>query len=336
MRRFWNLLKDAGEGFVADDALTHAAGIAYFTLFSIGPLLFIVTGIAGLIVGREMVDEAIAAQIAGMMGDDAAREISRIADHALGEARGPMALLIGGVTLLLTAGGAFGALQTALNAVWKAQFPPADSMGETVSRFVRAKGAALGLVATTGFLLIVSMAVSAAITAFSGWLEQALPGGKWLAMGLSLAVNLTVLSALFAAIYKILPDRTLEWRDVLVGAVATAVLFTAGKSLIAMYVGSSSIAAGFGAAGTIIVVLVWIYYSALIFLAGAEFTRAWANREGSRQANPIPAQNAGAVIPEEPPAPPSDQLPAWMTLSLVAGFSLLVFRRILHPRQVAR
>lgn len=300
MRRFWTLLKDAGEGFIADDVLTHAAGIAYFTLFSIGPLLFIVTGIAGLIVGPDLVDDAIAGQIAGMMGPEAAREISRIADQALGGARGPMALVIGGVTLLLTAGGAFGALQTALNVVWKAQFPPAETMGETVSRFVRAKGAALGLVATTGFLLIASMAVSAAITAFSGWLEQALPGGKWLAMGLNLAVSIAVLSALFAAIYKILPERQLEWRDVVVGAVATAVLFTAGKSLIAFYVGSSSIALRFGAAGTIIVVLVWIYYSAVIFLAGAEFTRAWANREGSRQAKPVPAQNPAPVIPEEP------------------------------------
>ncbi|MBL6082072.1 YihY/virulence factor BrkB family protein [Belnapia sp. T18] len=289
------MLKDTGEGFISDDALTRAAGIAYFTLFAIGPLLFIATGIASFVFGRDQVDDAIAAQMAGMLGDQAAGEVGRLAEGALGNARGGWAIAIGLGTLLLTAGGAFGALQNALNAVWKTEVPEAGSITETVSRLVRAKAAALGLVATTGFILIASLAISAAISSFGSWLAAALPGGVIVAFVLNLAVTVGVLTLLFAAIYKVLPDRKLAWRDVLIGAFATAVLFTVGKTLIALYIGRSDVAAGFGAASTIIVVLVWLYYSALIFLAGAEFTRAWANLKGSKQSAPVPAK-PGEVV----------------------------------------
>jgi membrane protein len=296
MGRIWTLLKDIGEGFIADDALTRAAGIAYFTLFSIGPLLFIATGIASFVFGRDQVDDAIIAQMTGMLGDQAAREVGRLAEGAMGSARGGWAVMIGLGTLLLTAGGAFGALQNALNAVWKTEVPEAGSITETVSRLVKAKAAALGLVATTGFILIASLAVSAAIASFGSWLEAALPGGAVLAFVLSISVTIGVLTLLFAAIYKVLPDRKLAWRDVFIGAFTTAILFTVGKTLIALYIGNSDVAAGFGAASAIIIVLVWLYYSALIFLAGAEFTRAWANLKGSKQAVPVPAKPADAVL----------------------------------------
>jgi membrane protein len=296
MGRIWRMLKDTGEGFMADDCLSRAAGIAYFTLFSIGPLLFIATGIAGLVFGRDQVDEALAAQLTGMVGEQAARDVRKMADDALGEARGGWAIVIGIGTLLLTAGGAFGALQTGLNAIWKTETPEGGTITETVSRFVKAKAAAIGLVATTGFILIVSLAMSAAIATLGSWLENALPGGKIVAMALNLVVTISILTMLFAAIYKILPDRKLAWSDVFVGAFATSVLFTAGKALIGFYIGHGNVAAGFGAAGTIVVVLVWLYYSSVIFLAGAEFTRAWANREGSHQAAPVPAKPDEAQV----------------------------------------
>lgn len=292
------MLKDSGEGFLADDCLTRAASIAYFTLFSLGPLLFIATGIAGMVFGRDQVDDALAAQMTGMLGDQAAREVRKVADGAMGDARGGWAVAIGLGTLLLTAGGAFGALQTALNAIWKTEVPEASSIVETVSRFVKAKAAALGLVGTTGFILIASLAVSAIIAALGSWFESVLPGGALIAMVLNLGVSVGVLTMLFAAIYKVLPDRKLAWRDVMVGAGVTAILFTGGKALIGLYIGHSNVAAGFGAAGTIIVVLVWLYYSAVIFLLGAEFTRAWANRNGSRQAAPVPAKPAQTLVAE--------------------------------------
>jgi membrane protein len=327
--RFWSLLRDAGEGFVADDCLTRAGGIAYFTLFSIGPLLFIATGIAGLVVGRDQVDEAIAGQLASMVGTEAAGAVRGLADGALGDARGGWALAIGLATLLLTASGAFGALQGALNAVWKAKVPEADTAAETVSRFVRAKAAAIGLVATTGFILIASLAASAAIAALGDWLAAALPGGEILAFALNLSLTLAVLTLLFAAIYKVLPDRDIQWRDVAVGAFATALLFTAGKTLIATYIGTAGVAQGFGAAGTIVVVLVWLYYSSVIFLAGAEFTRAWANRRGSMQDAPVAARPEEEVAKNlVPPRRPRQPSPVALPVVLAA-----LVRVALEPRR---
>jgi membrane protein len=291
MLRLWKMLKDAGEGFVADDCLTRAAGIAYFTLFSVGPLLFIATGIAGMVFDRAQIDEALAGQLRSTVGEQGAAEVRKLADGALGDARGGWAIAIGVATLLLTASGAFGALQSALNAIWKTEVPEAGSVIETVSRFVKAKAAALGLVATTGFIMIASLAVSAAISSLGAWFESALPGGAILAFLLNLAVTIGILTLMFAAIYKVLPDRRLAWRDVIAGALVTAILFTVGKSAIALYISYSNVAAGFGAAGALIILLVWIYYSALIFLAGAEFTRAWANRHGSKQGAPVPARD---------------------------------------------
>lgn len=290
MRNLWALLQDAGEGFIADEALSRAASIAYFTLFSIGPLVFIATGLAGLIFGHEQVDAALIEQLRGLVGDQAAVEVRGLAQGAMGEARGGLALAIGAGTLLLTASGAFGALQSALNAVWKTQTPEAASVTESITRFMRAKAAAVGLVATTGFMLITSLAISAIIASFNHWLEDTMPGGEVLAFIIDLAVSLTVLTLLFAAIYKVLPDRRLAWRDVILGAVVNAVLFVAGKMLIAAYIGSGDVAAGFGAAGTLVIVLVWLYYSSVIFLAGAEITRAWSSQHGSRQDKPVAAK----------------------------------------------
>ncbi|MDB5380686.1 MAG: ribonuclease [Rhodospirillales bacterium] len=295
MRNLWALLQDAGDGFIADEVLTRAASIAYFTLFSIGPIVFITTGLAGVIFGHDQVDAALLEQLRGMVGDQAAVEVRGMAEGALGEARGGLALAIGAGTLLLTASGAFGALQSALNAVWKTEAPAAATVRETITRFVRAKAAALGLVATTGFILITSLAISAVIASLGDWLKRAMPGGAILAVTLDIGVSLIVLSLLFAAIYKVLPDRRLAWRDVTLGAVVTALLFIAGKTLIAAYVGGSAVARGFGAAGTLVVVLVWLYYSSVIFLAGAELTRAWASQHGSRQNHPVPAQPAEAA-----------------------------------------
>jgi membrane protein len=165
-----------------------------------------------------------------------------------------------------------------LNAIWKAK-----PKGTTVSRLIRARAASLGLVVSLGFLLMVSLVVSTALTAFGNYLDSILPFGKLILTVLNGAVSLILISFLFAAIYKVLPDRDLEWRDVVVGAAVTGVLFTIGKSLISWYIGSSAVASSFGAAGALIVLLLWVYYSAQIFLLGAEFTKIFAERHGSRQ-----------------------------------------------------
>ena len=206
----------------------------------------------------------------------------RTVASAASKSSGIVATIVGIVTLLVTASGVFGEMQTALNAIWKAK-----PKGTTVSRLIRARAASLGLVAALGFLLMVSLVVSTVLTAFGNYLDSILPFGKVILTVLNVVVSLVLISFLFAAIYKVLPDRNLEWGDVVVGAIVTGVLFTIGKALISWYIGSSAVASSFGAAGALIVLLLWVYYSAQIFLLGAEFTKVYANTHGSKQGAPI-------------------------------------------------
>ena len=183
---------------------------------------------------------------------------------------------------MVTASGVFGEMQSALNVIWKAK-----PRGTTISRLIRARAISLGLVAALGFLLAVSLAVSALLTAFGGYLNSVLPFGQLILTALNLIISLALLTILFAAIYKVLPDRVLQWRDVLLGSIITAVLFTIGKTLIGWYIGSSAIASSYGAAGGLIVLLLWIYYSAQTFLLGAEITKSYANIQGSKKRDPV-------------------------------------------------
>jgi len=201
---------------------------------------------------------------------------------AAGKSSSIIATIIGVVTLVATASGVFGEMQAALNSIWKTK-PQAT----TVSRLIRARAIGLGLVAALGFLLIVSLVISAGLTAFGRYLDTALPTGKLILPILNFVVSFVLLGLLFGAIYKILPDRTLQWKDVVIGAVVTSILFNIGKSLIGWYIGSSAIASSYGAAGGLIVLLLWVYYSVQIFLLGAEFTKIYANRHGSKQGRPI-------------------------------------------------
>jgi membrane protein len=216
------------------------------------------------------------------MGQQTAEVLQTAVASAANTSSGIVATIIGIATLMLTASGVFGEMQSALNAIWKAK-----PKGTTVSRFIRARAASLGLVAALGFLLMVSLVVSTALTAFGSYLDSILPFGKIILTVLNGIVSLALISFLFAAIYKVLPDRTLEWRDVAIGAVATALLFTVGKSLISWYIGSSAVASSFGAAGALLILLLWVYYSAQIFLFGAEFTKIYANRHGSKSVAPV-------------------------------------------------
>jgi uncharacterized BrkB/YihY/UPF0761 family membrane protein len=180
--------------------------------------------------------------------------------------------------------------------IWKAK-----PHGTTVSRLIRARATSLGLVVALGFLLMVSLVVSAALAAFGEQLNSILPFGKVFLSGVNFVISLILISVLFAAIYKVLPDRQLEWRDVAVGAVVTALLFTIGKSLIGWYIGSSATASSYGAAGALIVLLLWVYYSAQTFLLGAEFTKAYANRHGSKRHEPV--AEAGTTYMQEKHTP---------------------------------
>ena len=276
------MAKDTFLSFIEDEALSRGAAIAFYTVTAIAPVMLIVIAIAGLAFGREAAQKALTGQLSGLMGQQAAELLQAAVASAAGKPSGILATLLGITMLIATASGVFGEMQSALNKIWRAK-----AKGTTVSRMIRARAASIGLVATLGFLLIVSLVVSAGLTAFGDYLNSVLPFGQLIMTVLNGAVSLTLISMLFAAIYKILPNRHLEWRDVIVGAVVTAVLFTIGKAGIGWYIGSSAVASSYGAAGALIVVLLWIYYSTQIFLLGAEFTKIYANRHGSKQKSPV-------------------------------------------------
>jgi membrane protein len=268
----WGIIKDTAYAFIADEALSRGAAIAFYTATSLAPVLLIVVAIAGLVFGHDAAQNAITGQLSELMGNQTAQLLQTAVASASKKSSGAIATMVGLVTLILTASGVFGEMQSALNAIWKAE--PA---GTTITRLIRARAVSLGLVAALGFLLLVSLVVSTFLTAFGNQLNAVLPFGKLILSSLNLVVSLGLITVLFAAIYKILPDRPMSWKDVILGAVITTLLFTAGKSLIAFYIGSSATVSSYGVAGALIALLLWVYYSAQIFLLGAEFTKAYAS-----------------------------------------------------------
>jgi membrane protein len=280
-RQLLALLRETLAGFFEDEALTRGAAISFYTITSIGPVLFIVVAIAGLAFGEEAASGAIAAQLAGLMGQQSADLLQSAIQGAAGRSSGVLATAFGIVMLVITASGVFTEMQQSLNVIWKA-VPPET----TISGLLRARALSLGLVGALGFLLLVSLVISAVLTAMSDYISAAIPSGHLLLQAVNFVVSFGLIAVLFAAIYKVLPDKRIAWRDVVVGAIVTALLFTAGKFLIGLYLGSSSIASSYGAAGGLIIALLWVYYSAQIFLVGAEFTKVYAHHHGSRADQP--------------------------------------------------
>ncbi|MGX5829981.1 YihY/virulence factor BrkB family protein [Mesorhizobium sp. 43Arga] len=271
MEEAWRITKASFVGFIEDNSLSHGAAMAFFAVTSLGPILLLVVAVAGLVFGQDASRDAVANELSGLMGRQSAEVFQSVLKSASNPSSGVIATVIGLFTLLLTASGVFGEMQSALNTIWKV-----TSKGSSVSRLIRARTASLGLVIALGFLLIVSLAASAAIAALSDRINEMLPFGSVVIETVNLLISFALISVLFAAIYKVLPDRHLLWRDVWFGAFVTAALFTIGKSLIGLYLGSSTVASSFGAASALIIVLLWIYYSSLIFLLGAEFTHAYS------------------------------------------------------------
>ncbi len=269
MEKAWLVCKKTILSFIDDNALSKGAAIAFYTVTSIAPILLIVVAVAGIAFGNEAAQNGIVDQLTSLMGRESAQLLQSAVASAQSKSSGAVATLVGVATIIVTASGVFGEMQSALNAIWKI-----DSTGTPISRLIRARAASLGLVVSLGFLMMVSLVVSAGLTALGDYLNSVLPFGKILLTILNSLVSFLLISVLFAAIYKVLPDRPIAWRDVIVGSAVTSLLFTGGKSLIGWYIGSSAVASTYGAAGALIVILLWVYYSAQIFLLGAEFTKA--------------------------------------------------------------
>ena len=286
VEKAWVLLKETAVAFIDDNALSRGASMAFYAVTSLAPILLIIIAIAGLVFGEEAARNALAGQFQALMGQQSAELLQSAVQNAGKKSSGVLATIIGMVTLIATASGVFGEMQSALNTIWKV-----EPQGTTVSRLLRARAASLGLVAALGFLLLVSLVVSAAISALGDYVNTVLPFGKLILSILNTVISFTLIAVLFAAIYKILPDKRLEWGDVIIGAIATSLLFTIGKSLIGWYLGTSAVASTYGAAGALIIVLLWIYYSSQIFLLGAEFTRVYASHHGSHKDAQEPVSN---------------------------------------------
>ncbi|WP_428668857.1 YihY/virulence factor BrkB family protein [Reyranella sp.] len=268
-------------GFIDDEALSRGAAISYYTLFSIAPVLLVVVAIAGLVFGRDAAQGAIVEQLSVMMGRQTAVAVQGMIESAGKPREGTLATVIGIVVLIFATSGVFGEVQSAMNAIWKTKAPPHS----TLTRLMRARLASLGLVVTCGFLLTVSLATSAALAALSTYLTYVFPNVQVVVNVVDVVMSAVLIGGMFAAMFKVLPDTDIAWRDVAIGALASTVLFEGGKYAIAFYIGQTNVASSYGAAGALIVLLVWIYYSSQIFLLGAEFSRAYAKRYGSH-ANP--------------------------------------------------
>jgi membrane protein len=273
MREVWPVTKRAVSRWVEDRAASMGAALAYYMAFSLAPLLIIAIAVAGLVFGRDAAQEALVTQLGGLLGDAGGGAISDILESTSGFGQGVVGVIVGGGTLLLGATTAFVELQDDLDRIWKA--PPRAGSG--IVNLLRSRLLSFGMVLFIGFLLTVSLASSAAIAAIGNALFADMEA---VLQVLTFAISFTVITLLFAMIYKVLPNATISWQDVWVGAAITALLFETGKFLIGLYIGKSDVASSFGAAGPFVILMLWIYYSTQIFLLGAEFTAAYAERRG--------------------------------------------------------
>ena len=274
--KLWGLVRDAALAYIEDNCLSRGAAIAYYTVFALAPVLLIVIAIAGLLFGSDEARGAVVAQVTYFMGKQSADAIQAMLEGASHRQSGVVATVVGLATLVVAASGVFGEMQASLNVIWKAK-PRRDA----VWALVRSRLLSLLLVLSLGILLMLSLIVSAGLAALGGWINVVLPEAAWLLQPVNAGVSFVLIALLFAAIYKVLPDTDIAWTDVGVGAVITALLMAAGKYLIALYIGNSSIANTYGAAGTLAVLFVWIYYSSQILLFGAELTWCYARTFGS-------------------------------------------------------
>jgi membrane protein len=255
-----------------DDALRLGASLAYYTLFAIAPVLLVATGIAGLVFNTNAVRGEIVNQLDHLVGREGARAVQSLLDGASQRRAGIVATTIGSVAFVIAATGAFLELQAALNTVWRVKSNP----GAHLKAFWLDRLRSFGLVVAIGFLLMVSLAVTAALAAFSAWVSPHPTSVPIVWSGVQFLVSLIGTTSLFALLYRTLPDVHLGWRDVTTGAFVTAVLFTLGQQVIGLYLGQSSMASSYGAAGSVMILLLWVYYSCQILLLGAEFTRVYA------------------------------------------------------------
>jgi len=289
--RFLRLFPAAYASFKEDKAPRLGAALAYYTVLSIPPLLVVLVAIAAMVFDPREVRQRVVTTFARLVGDQGAGAVHEMMATAHQSQRGLIATALGLVLLLLSASGVFGQLKDALNTLWEVEPKPGRGLRAWLGQYVFSMMVLLG----TGFLLIVSLAVTALLAALGDYLAHRLPGGQALWQGVNFVISLGVVGGLFALLFKFIPDGRVVWKDALIGGLVTSVLFTLGQLGIGLYLGRSNVGSSYGAAGSLVVMLVWIYYSSMIFLYGAEFTKVYAMRIGERVR---PDHDALPVTPE--------------------------------------
>nr|WP_322112011.1 YihY/virulence factor BrkB family protein [Aerosakkonema funiforme] len=285
LKTIWGLLKETFDEWNEDKASRLAAALAYYTVFSIAPLLIIVIAIAGSVFGEEAARGQIVTEIQGLVGRSGAEVIETAIENANKPATGTIASIISIIALLFGASGVFGELQDALNTIW--EVAPKPDLG--VKGFIRKRFLSFAMVLVIGFLLLVSLIISAVLAGLNSYLSNLLPGIDFVWLLANFVISFGVTTLLFAMIYRFLPDVKIAWSDVWIGAAITSLLFSIGRFLLGMYLGNGSFGSTYGAAGSIVVILAWVYYAAQILFFGAEFTQVYARKYGSQI---VPDKNA--------------------------------------------
>lgn len=279
IKNIWTVLKQAGAGFSNDNVLKMSGSLAYSTIFSIAPLMIVIIFLADLFLGREAIEGTIYGQIEGFVGRDAAIEIQNMIRNASLSGKGRGAIILGGITLILGATSVFGEIQDSINRIWGLKPKPKKGWVKMLLNRLLS----FSVIGSLGFILMVSLVLNTIMEALMNRLQQMFPQVTvLLAYIVNQVLILLVTSFLFGVIFKVLPDARIKWKDVMVGAFTTAILFLVGKFAITLYIGYSSVSTAYGAAGSLVIVLLWVYYSSAILFFGAEFTKAYAIQRGAR------------------------------------------------------
>ncbi len=275
----WSFIKEMYEEWTADSCFQHAAALSYYTVFSLAPMIVVVIAVAGYFFGREAVTGEMYHQIKGLIGPEGAKGIQTMVESAYRENQGLLPTIIGSATLLFSATVTFTALQDSLNKIWGIQ---SDSKKGILAVIIN-RTLSFAMVLTIGFLLMVSLSVDIVLSVLSHYIQRVLGEYSiYLMQAIQFAVSFSIITVLFAMIFKFLPDMKLRWRHVWKGAVLTAALFTLGKYLIGLYLGQSNLGSTYGAAASIVILLLWINYSCWIFFVGAQFIYVYARRRGEK------------------------------------------------------
>jgi membrane protein len=290
IRSLWRVTIRAAQDWWEDNCLRLAASLAYYTALSLAPLVLLIVGLLGTVLGREQVASQLAAQLESLMGLAGRELVTSILTTSSPEG-GTWATVVGLVTLLIGATAVFGELQATMNLIWEVRPAPTGGVWAEIWALLKGRLFSLALVLALAFLLLVSLVISAVLAGAAAWFQG--PEQALMSRALELAVSLLVLTIVFALLFTYVPDAEIRWREVWLGGLITAVLFTLGKTAIGYYLGQASVGSAYGAAGSLVVLLVWVYYSALIMFFGAEFTHAWATRRGA--VAPQPHAMSGAA-----------------------------------------